>query len=295
MKHHLLSILLVSLVGSTISLLPVLIYPSKRTDSTETSATKFKSLPSTTFVDLSFCFWVKVNHLVGAKVINYDLNDTKGIGLTLQEDYGFLNLKTVDLLFDYNTPHIPGRWEHFCVVYDSAVEGVTIYMDGIVTFEKVGVTALAGTEFSENLLDHVSVGKGGGGFPQQLNGEFSQFMVWGRVIDKGEVEREFTCETVVKGLVLDWRTVKMEIGDTVQIVEMDVSCPSELEGDAETLVSFGQRMKFSEAETACRALGGRQEAPAGEKDLKQIKESFGNFEEDCNSKFWVPVRQEGAR
>ena len=118
MRYSLLFLVLGSLVESTISLLPVLIYPSKRTDSTETSTTKFKSVPSTKFVDLSFCFWVKVNHLAGAKIIQYELNDTKGFGITLQEDYGFVNLKVVDLLFDYHTPHIPHRWRHICVVYD---------------------------------------------------------------------------------------------------------------------------------------------------------------------------------
>ena len=130
---------------------------------------------------------------MGAKVINYELNDTKGFGITLQEKYGFVNLKVVDLLFDYNTPHIPDRWRHFCAVYDSAVESVTIYMDGKVTFEKIGVTALAGTEFHEDLLEHISVGRGGGGFSQQFNGEFSLFMVWGRVIGREEVEREWKC------------------------------------------------------------------------------------------------------
>jgi hypothetical protein len=129
MRHSLLFLLLVSLVQSTIALLPLLIYPSKRTDSTETSFTKFKSPPSTIFHDLSFCFWVKVNHLMGAKMLHYELNDTKGFGFTLQEEYGFLNLKVVDLLFDYHTPHIPDRWRHFCTFYDSAVEGVTVYMD----------------------------------------------------------------------------------------------------------------------------------------------------------------------
>ena len=65
---------------------------------------------------------------MGAKVLNYELNDTKGFGFTLQEHYGFLNLKIVDLLFDYNSPHVPDKWSHFCVAYDSSVESVTYYL-----------------------------------------------------------------------------------------------------------------------------------------------------------------------
>ena len=266
MRHCLLFLVLVSLVQSTITLLPVLIYPSKRTDSTETSITKFKSPPSTIFHDLSFCFWVKVNHLVGAKIIHYELNDTKGFGFTLQEEYGFLNLKVVDLLFDYHTPHIPDRWRHFCTVYDSAVEGVTVYMDGQVTFEKIGVTALAGTEFHKNLLEHVSIGKGGGSFSQQFNGEFSQLMVWERALGMEEVEREGMCEVGdTEGLVLDWRKMEMERGDTVMMVNMEVNCPSKLWEETEKVVGFGQRRKFEDAETVCLGLGGEDRRLLGKR------------------------------
>ena len=148
--YHLLILVLVIMVGPTISLLPVLIYPSKRNGNTETSITKFRSLPPTTLHSLSYCVWVKVNHLMGAKILDYSLADRKGLGLTLQEEYGFVEIKNVDLLFDYHSPHTPHRWRHFCVVYDSAREGVTVYMDGIVTFEKIGVTALTKTLFSSN-------------------------------------------------------------------------------------------------------------------------------------------------
>ena len=295
MRHILKYIFFASLTGSTISLLPVLIYPTKRTESTETSFTKFKSLPTFKMQDLSFCFWVKVNHLVGAKVINYELNDTKGFGITLQEKYGFVNLKVVDLLFDYNTPHIPDKWRHYCVVYDSAVEGVTVYIDGKVTFEKIGVTALAGSKFHDDLLEHVSVGKGGGSFSQQLNGEFSQLMVWGRAIGTEEVESVWGCDWVREGLVLDWSTVSMEMGDTVRMVEMEVKCPSQLELETETVVGFGHRLKFAEAQTACLSLGGRQEPPIGLETVDQIRDRFGQFQEDCNGKYWVPVMQQGSR
>ena len=135
MKQSLLTAVMLSLLVTTSSLFPVLVYPSKRTESTETSSTKFASVSSAGIVDLSLCLWVKVNHLIGAKILNYELNDKKGFGFTLQEHYGFLNLKIVDLLFDYNSPHVPGKWTHFCVAYDSSVQSVTIYMNGKITFE----------------------------------------------------------------------------------------------------------------------------------------------------------------
>ena len=233
---------------------------------------------------------------MNAKILNYELNDRKGFGLTLQENYGFLNLKVVDLLFDYNTPHIPDKWRHFCVAYDSSVESVTIYMDGKVTFDKHGIDALAGAEFHEDLLSHITVGKGGGSFSQPFNGEFSQLMVWRRVIGMEEVEKELECRDVEKeGLELDWSTVKMERGDTVMMKEMESGCPSALDEDTETLVGFGQRLKFDEAGTACLALGGGQEPPQGEEEVARIKGSFGAFKEKCNSKFWVPVRQQRNR
>ena len=61
------------------------------------------------------------------------------------------------------------------------------------------------------------------------------------------------------------------------------------------LVGFGQRLKFDEAETACLALGGRHEPPQGEEEVERIKGRFGGFKEMCNSKFWVPVRQQWNR
>jgi hypothetical protein len=296
MKQFIFSSVMLSLLVSTSSLFPVLIYPSKRTDSTETSSTKFKSMSSTRVVDLSFCFWVKVNHLLGAKVLNYELKDTKGFGFTLQEHYGFLNLKIVDLLFDYNSPNVPDKWSHFCVAYDSSVESVTIYMNGKVTFEKHGLDALAGIEFHENLLSHVTVGTGGGGFSQPFNGEFSQFMVWNKVIRQEDVEREMGCGGVGKeGLELDWKTVNMERGNTVLMKDMEAGCPSAVDEDTESLAGFSQRVKFDEAGTACLALGGRQDPPTGEEEVKKISESLGGLKDMCNSKFWVPVRQQNGR
>ena len=296
MLFHLWFLVAMSMVMPTISLLPVLIYPSKRTESTETSITKFRSIPSTSFQDLSYCLWVKVNHLLGAAILHYDVPDRGGLGLTLQEEYGFVKLKTVDLLFDYHSPHIPGRWRHFCVVYDSGIEGVTVYMDGIVTFEKLGVTALVDTQFHPDLLQHVSVGKGGDRFSQQFNGEFSKLMVWRRVLGREEVQREWECKEVdTEGLVLDWLTVDMERGDTVMMAVREVNCPSELIDDSEELVGFGQRVKFEDAATTCLALGGRQEVPGREEEVLAIRDKFRNFKEDCNNKFWVPIRQDRGR
>ena len=296
MKYFFLILMVESMMLSTMSLLPVLIYPGKRTDSTKTSVTKFISIPSTKFVDLSFCFWVKVNHLVGAKILHYELNDTQGFGFTLQEEYGFVNLKTVDLLFDYHSPHIPDRWRHFCVVYDSVVEGVTVYMDGIVTFEKVNVTGLVGSKFHENLLQYVSIGKGGESFSQQLNGEFSKLMVWNKVLGRDEVKREWECvKGESNGLVLDWNTVKMERGDTVMMIKKNVNCPTSLGREKSEVIGFGQRVKFEAASASCLALGGEQVVPLGEEEVVRISEGFQDFKKDCDNKFWVPVRQQGGR
>ena len=296
MLFHLLFLLMVTMVDPTTSILPVLIYPSKRSESTETSITKFRSIPSSSFQDVSYCLWVSVNHLVGAAILHYDLPDRGGLGLTLQEEYGFVKLKTVDLLFDYHSPHIPGRWRHFCVVYDSAIEGVTVYMDGKVTFEKLGVTALADTQFHQDLLQHVSVGKSGNTFSQQFNGKFSKLMVWRRVLGREEVEKEWECQEVdTEGLVLDWGKVEMERGDTVMMVVREVNCPSQLVEESEELVGFGQRVKFEDAATTCLALGGRQEMPGREEEVVEIRDKFSHFKEDCNNKFWVPIRQDGDR
>ena len=58
---------------------------------------------------------------------------------------------------------------------------------------------------------------------------------------------------------------------------------------------IGERLKFAEAETACLALGGRQEPPSGEEEVVKVSERFQDFKIDCDSKFWVPVRQQAGR
>lgn len=63
------------------------------------------------FVDLSFCFWINLNNLRTSKILDHQPKNKQGFGFTLQKDYGFLNLKNVDLLFDYNFFHVPNRWE----------------------------------------------------------------------------------------------------------------------------------------------------------------------------------------
>ena len=111
-----------------------------------------------------------------------------------------------------------------------------------------------------------------------------------------EVERELRCEEGdTEGLVVDWKAVEMELGNTVMMVNMDMNCPSHLGEDEENLIGFGQRVKFEKAAVACLALGGSQEVPSGEKEVVGISERFGDFKEDCHNKFWVPVRQEQGR
>ena len=111
-----------------------------------------------------------------------------------------------------------------------------------------------------------------------------------------DVEKEMECREVEKeGLELNWRTLKMERGDTVMMKEIEAGCPSALYEDTETLVGFGKRLKFGEAEIACLALGGRWEPPQGEEEVIMIKESLGGFKEMCDSKLWVPIRKQQGR
>ena len=75
-------------------------------------------------------------------MLAYDLNETSGIYLKLQEEYGFIKVKisylhnnkivqfkvkSVDLLFDYLTPALPRRWRHFCVVYDEEKQSASVF------------------------------------------------------------------------------------------------------------------------------------------------------------------------
>ena len=59
--------------------------------------------------DLSFCFWIKLDNLRRGDLLKYELKNKQGFGFALQQQYGFLNLKNVDLLFDYNFYHVPKR------------------------------------------------------------------------------------------------------------------------------------------------------------------------------------------
>ena len=130
------------------------------------------------FEDLSFCFWINLKNLRTSKILDHQPKNKQGFGFTLQKDYGFLNLKNVDLLFDYNFFHVPNRWEflqfnkcyfklglifirwrHFCVVYDSAKEDFKIFADGRLTFEKDNLQVVAGHRFQDNLLSSITLGK----------------------------------------------------------------------------------------------------------------------------------------
>ena len=53
----------------------------------------FLNPPSTNFSDVSFCVWVKLETLNRNPVVAFDLNETSGLGLFLQEDYGFIKVK----------------------------------------------------------------------------------------------------------------------------------------------------------------------------------------------------------
>jgi len=295
MKTFFFYTLLVLINSETFSLSSVLVFPNKRKESTETSFTRF-NVEKSPIEDLSFCFWLKVNHLVGAKVLHYELKDSQGIGFTLQEEYGFLKLKTIDLLFDYNSPHVPDKWSHWCVLYDSHEQHVTMYMNGKITFSKEKVTALEGSEFHDELLSHILVGMPGGDFSQPFNGEFTRFMVWNVLIDQNEVERQMNCEEgEIEGLILDWRTVTIVRGSTVMMKQMEEECPSKSGTVHEILNGFTERIKFEEAETACQALGGKAKAPENEAEIEKIRNIFTGLKEFCNSKFWVPFRRQTGR
>ena len=61
-------------------------------------------------LDLSYCFWIKLDNLRTAKILHEGPNNKQGFGFKLQKNYGFIKLKNVDLLFDYNFLHVPNRW-----------------------------------------------------------------------------------------------------------------------------------------------------------------------------------------
>ena len=149
---------LLSIFLTTTTTLDILVFPDSRKENIVSNTCKFNSVSNITFHNISFCFWVKVNHLKSAKVLHYNLPDARGFGFTLQEEYGFINLKTVDLLFDYLTPHIPDKWSHFCGVYDVSKERITVYMNGQMVLDRSNITVLSGTQFNSQILQHMGIG-----------------------------------------------------------------------------------------------------------------------------------------
>ena len=55
------------------------------------------------------------------------------------------------------------------------------------------------------------------------------------------------------------------------------------------------KLLFDQALAACHSLGGRMSVPASDDDIRRMVESFTDLRGNCNSKFWVPVRQNQAR
>ena len=53
---------------------------------------------------------MKLDNLDASRFIDYEPRDKRGFSFTLQQNYGFLNLKNTDLLFDYNFYHVPKRY-----------------------------------------------------------------------------------------------------------------------------------------------------------------------------------------
>ena len=134
------------------SCLQVLVFPASRQDGLPSPAARLPSTPPTNITDITFCLWLKLDTLQAASVLTYDLNDTHGLGFTLQEHYGFVKLKNVDLLFDYWIPALPGRWRHYCVVYREATQGLAVYLGGKVTFLREGLGELEGSAFHPSSL-----------------------------------------------------------------------------------------------------------------------------------------------
>ena len=79
-------------------------FEGKIDDYNSTATSNFSS-----FSDLSFCFWIKLDNLRRGDLLKYELKNKQGFGFALQQQYGFVNLKNVDLLFDYNFYHVPKR------------------------------------------------------------------------------------------------------------------------------------------------------------------------------------------
>jgi len=135
---------------------------------------------------------------------------------------------------------------------------------------------------------------GGGKFSQQLSGEFTGLMIWKRVLENNEVKKQFECKKVnADGLGIDWRKVELQRGESVMLIEREIECP--VEANEEIILGFGQRVKWGEAETACKSLGGKQDLPSSREEMYQIKDKFKSFLEECNNKFWLPISQIDGR
>ena len=147
------------LCGSISMSLRVLVYPSSKEGINAT--TSFKDVPDTpNLEDLSFCVWTKVANLLAKKVVFYKLMDSQGIGLTLEQDYGFVKIKTIDLLFKFVSPHIPNKWYHWCIVYKgNNLQNVDVFMNGKRTFSQKDLTVLKGIRFNSQLLKYIQLGR----------------------------------------------------------------------------------------------------------------------------------------
>lgn len=281
---------LITLIPLPLCALDILVYSNKDKENLGSSITRFPSPPSINFIDISFCFWIKQDNLKSANILYYKENDTRGFGFTLQQDYGFIKIKEIDLLFDYLTPPLPGRWRHFCSVYTKHEQSLAIYLDGELTFSRVNLDMLQ-SEFHPSLLQHLTLGDGKEKFGQPMSGELTLVRIWSRGLNSEEVLEEARCGQVnTQGMEVDWVVSKMGRGESVMLVDRPGGCPLHMEETKARLVGFQKRVKFQEAGIACEGLGGRQVNPATLEDLIEARDSFSSVQ-DCNSKFWVPVKQ----
>jgi len=258
----------------------------------------FLNPPSTNFTDVSFCVWVKVDNLKRDSVLSFDLNETSGLGLALQENYGFIKVKSVDLLFDYRTPALPRRWRHFCVVYKEEGQSATVFQEGVEVLKRENLTVLDGVDFHPELLSHLSWGAAGR-TSKELRGELTLGRVWGRALEPQEVIEEATCSGGASEPIVDW-PIGAEVlqllqrGAGVLAVEKEGSCPLEWGEGEQRLVGFSQRLKFDEAAVKCKGLGGTQVTPTSVADLEEMRESFPDIKK-CSSNVFVPIKRQNGR
>jgi len=293
-------LLLLLFLPPPISSLHVLIFPSGRLGNLATPSATFLNPPSTNFSDVSFCVWVKLDTLKRNPVLAFDLNETSGLGLALQEDYGFIKIKSVDLLFDFRTPALPRRWRHFCVVYKEAGQSATVYQEGKLVFRRENLTVLDGVDFHPELLSHLSWGE-----TETLKKtvrpqkELTLGRVWGRALQPEEVIQEATCSGGAAGPLVDWPAGAevlqlLHRGAGVLAVEKEGSCPLQWEDGEQRLVGFSQRLKFHEAGVKCKGLGGTQVTPTSVSDLEEMRESFPDIKK-CSSNVFVPIKRQNGR